>query len=82
MAVALGEAGHVALAAQLHAYADLHFAHLPSTGGAHVWLESRFKAIEQSLDPIERAEALERGRRFDRRGFMRLLADAETRVSA
>jgi hypothetical protein len=46
-----------------------------------VWLQPRLAAVEEMLGSSERAAALEAGRHLDRRGFMRLLADAEQRVA-
>jgi len=82
LAVALGEVGHPLLAVELAAYAGANFAEVPATGGSGAWLQPRLSAPEHTLDVKERAAALERGTRLNRRGFMRLLMDAEQLVAA
>ena len=82
LAVALGEAGQPTLAVQLGGYSQGHFATHTMRDFSHTWLEPRLAAIEATLDAAERAAALEVGARLDRRGFMRLLADAEHSVDS
>jgi hypothetical protein len=82
VAVALGEAVHPAVAIELAGYAEASFSEYPFTGWSHLWLQPRLDAIEATLDATEHTAARERGTRLDRRGFMRLLADAEARVAA
>jgi predicted ATPase len=81
LAVALGEAGHADLATQLDGYAQTNFAERPPLNATHIWLQPRLTAVEQQLDETERAAALAKGATLDRRAFMRLLAEAEDRVS-
>ncbi len=79
LAVALGEAGLPALAAQLDGYAQGHLADYSFAERSYVWLRSRLDAIEGTLDATELAAAVETGTRLDRRGFMRLVTDTERR---
>jgi predicted ATPase/class 3 adenylate cyclase len=82
LAVALGEVGHPLLAVELAGYASANFAEVPATGGSGAWLTPRLSALEGTLHAKERAAALERGTRLNRRGFMQLLIDAEQRMTA
>jgi hypothetical protein len=78
VAVALAEAGHMTLAWQLIGYAQAHYHHSLMRGYSHLWLQARLADLESTIDVTERASAVEAGARLDRRGFMRLLAEAET----
>ncbi len=80
LTVALYEAGEPALAARLDGYARAHLVTHTMLDVSHIWLRARLAAAEATLDPAERAAAHEAGARLDRRGFMRLLVDAENSV--
>jgi hypothetical protein len=77
IAVALAEAGKMTLAWQLIGYAQAHYHHSLMRGYSHLWLQSRLANIETSIDTARRASAITAGARLDRRGFMRLIAQAE-----
>jgi hypothetical protein len=78
MAVALAEAGQMTLSWQLIGYAQAHYHDSLMRGYSHLWLQARLANLENTIDMTERASAVEAGARLDRRGFMRLLAEAET----
>lgn len=80
LAVALGDAGHPALAVQLDGYAQAHLASYITRDISHKWLEPRLATVAGTLDTTERAAALQAGTRLDRRGFMRLITAAEHSV--
>ncbi len=82
LAVALGNAGYPTLAVQLGGYSEGHFATHTMRDFSHTWLQPRLAAIEATLADADRAAALEVGAGLDRRGFMRLLADAERSVDS
>jgi predicted ATPase len=78
VAVAVAEAGQMTLPWQLIGYAQAHYHDSLMRGYSHLWLQARLADLESSIDVTERASAVEAGARLDRRGFMRLLAEAET----
>jgi hypothetical protein len=70
-----------ACAVELAAYADTNFGGYLATGLSHVWLQPRLDALGAVLESRARLAAFERGTHLDRRRFMRLLADAEGRIT-
>jgi predicted ATPase len=81
VAVALAEAGQMTLAWQLIGYGQAHYHHTWMRDRGHPqvkWLQARLANLESTVDITERASAVEAGARLNRRGFMRLLAEAET----
>jgi predicted ATPase/class 3 adenylate cyclase len=78
VAVALVEAGQMTLAWQLIGYALAHYQPSLTRGYSHHWLQARLANLENTIDTTESANAITAGARLDRRGFMRLLAEAET----
>jgi hypothetical protein len=77
VAVALAEAVQMTLAWQLIGYAQAHYPHSLMRGYSHHWLQARLANLENTVDMTERANAITAGARLDRRGFMRLLVEAE-----
>jgi predicted ATPase/class 3 adenylate cyclase len=82
LAVALGEAGQPALAAELQGYTQGRLAGYPPADQTHIWLGPRLAALERQMDAEELAAARTAGVRLNRRSFMRLLADAERRFDS
>jgi hypothetical protein len=77
IAVALAEAGQLTLAWQLIGYSQAHFRDSPVRNRSRDWLQALLANLETTADTTERDSALTAGARLDRRGFMRLLAQAE-----
>jgi hypothetical protein len=77
IAVALAEAGQITLAWQLIGYGQTHFRHSPVRNRSRNWLQARLAHLETTIDTTQRDSAMTAGARLDRRGFMRLLAQAE-----
>jgi hypothetical protein len=68
------------LAATIDGYAQTHFVAHTMRDLSYTWLQARLATAEATCDPHELTAAHETGARLDRRGFMRLIADAEHRV--
>jgi predicted ATPase len=78
VAVALAEAGQMTLAWQLIGYGQAHHSLIRDLGHYHTkWLQARLATLETTTDATERGGAVTAGARLDRRGFMRLIAQAE-----
>jgi hypothetical protein len=77
VAVALAEAGQMTLAWHLIGYAQAHYHDSLMRGYSHHWLQARLANLETSIDTTGRASAITAGAGLDRRGFMRLIAQAE-----
>jgi predicted ATPase len=77
VAVALAEAVQMNLAWQLIGYGQAHYhpTWMRDRGGK--WLQARLANLEINIDTTERDGAVTAGTRLDRRGFMRLIAQAE-----
>ena len=80
LAVALAEAGQPTLAAQLDGYAHAHFTSPTMRYANHAWMQARLDGLKDALGATEWATAAEVGTRMDRRGFIRLLTEAEQTV--
>jgi predicted ATPase len=78
VAVALAEAGQMTLAWQLIGYGQAHHPLMRELGRTGVkWLHARLANLETTSDTTERDRAVTAGARLDRRGVMRLIAQAE-----
>jgi len=77
LAVALAESGHLSLAAQLDGYVRRHSVSEPATNPHDSWMWTRLATLADAYGTAEWETASEQGSRLDRRGFMRLLAEAE-----
>jgi predicted ATPase/class 3 adenylate cyclase len=76
VAVALAEAGQVTLAWQLIGYDQAHF-NDSRRFFLQKWLRVRLADVEKTTDTAGRGSAITAGARLDRRGFMRLITQAE-----
>jgi predicted ATPase/class 3 adenylate cyclase len=74
VAVAVAEAGQMTLAWQLIGYGKAHY---HDTWMRSKWLQARLANLETTIDTTELDRAATAGARLDRRGFMRLIAQAE-----
>jgi hypothetical protein len=77
VAVALAEAGRMTLAWQLIGYGQANFDPTWVRYRGSKWLQARLANLETTIDTTQRAIAVTAGARLDRRGFMRLVAQAE-----
>jgi hypothetical protein len=77
VAVALAEAGQITLAWQLIGYSQTHFRDSPLSYTSRNLLQARLANLETTIDTSQRADAVTAGAGLDRRGFMRLIAQAE-----
>jgi len=77
LGLALVEAGHPALGAQIAGYIEANFTgrSMGGVGSTRTW--ARLAAAQGSLDGVEWTATKQSGARLDRKGFMRLLAEAE-----
>jgi len=77
LAVALAEFGQPILAARLDGYTTAHPATQSIRAAGDAWLRARLAKARAASDGVLWAAATEAGARLDRRGFMRLLTEAE-----
>jgi hypothetical protein len=77
LAVALGEAGQPVLAAQLAGYVDAHHPGQPIRDASYPRMQARLAVLSESSDRTRWAADAATGSRLDRRGFMRILAEAD-----
>jgi len=81
LSVALVEAGHPLLGARLDGYTTAHPAAQSMSAGDESWLRARLAKAQAAADSGEWATATQAGAKLDRRGFLRLMADAEQSVN-
>jgi predicted ATPase/class 3 adenylate cyclase len=79
-AIVCADGGEPVLATQIHGFASAKLAAQRIRTAMRAWLDERLDTALASLDSPERAQAIERGSRLDRRGFMQLVAQAEDLV--
>jgi len=77
LAVALGEAGQPVLAAQLAGYVDAHRPGHSIRDASYARMQARLAVLRDISGGTTWAADVTAGSRLDRRGFMRILAEAE-----